>query len=463
MPDYDLVVVGAGVGGYPCAIHAARLGAKVAIVEQGDWGGTCLNLGCIPTKALIHGVEVLKTVRDAGDFGVRVPDGVELDWGALQARKEKIVGGLVNGVKTLLKSNGIEAVTGRGRLTGPGAVAVDGRDLSGRAVVLAPGSVPARPPFPGSDLGMTSDDILAIDHVPRSLVVIGGGVVGMEFASLFNLLGAEVTVVEMLDQLVAPVDPQIAGRFQQLLQRRGIKFHIGTTVEAVEGSEGAYRVRLAGGAALEAETVLVATGRRASTGDMGLEESGVTLERGAIKVDDHLRTTVDAVYAVGDATMISMLAHTASYQGELAATNALGEKRISADYRAIPSCIYTDPEIAFVGLSEAQAKAAGEEVRTGAFPFTALGRAQILGDTTGQVKLVADRDGYLLGATIMGPRATDLIAELTLALNQGLTAAEVAHTVHAHPTLPEAVMEAAMDVDGNAVHIAPRKKAQPAG
>ena len=457
MPDFDLVVVGAGVGGYPSAINAARLGAKVAIVEQGAWGGTCLNLGCIPTKALIHGVEVLKTVREAGAFGVKVPDGVELDWGALQERKQKIVSGLTGGVQTLLKANGIEAVTGRGRLVEAGRVAVDGRDLSARAVVLAPGSAPARPPFTGAELGMTSDDILAIDHVPASLVVIGGGVVGMEFASLFNLLGTQVTVVEMLDQLVTPVDPQIASRFQQLLQRRGIKFHLSTTVEAVEGTAGAFRVRF-GGETVEAEAVLVATGRRPTTADMGLEEAGVKLERGAIQVDQHLQTAAPGVYGVGDATMISMLAHTASYQGELAAVNALGEKRISADYTAIPSCIYTDPEIAFVGLSEAQAKAGGEEVRTGVFPFTALGRAQILCDTAGQVKLVADKDGYLLGATIMGPRATDLIAELTLALNQGLTAAEVAHTVHAHPTLPEAVMEAALDVDGNAIHIAPRKR-----
>jgi dihydrolipoyl dehydrogenase len=457
MTDFDLVVVGAGVGGYPAAINGARLGAKVAIVEQGAWGGTCLNLGCIPTKALIHGVEVLETVREAATFGVKVPDGVELDWGALQERKQKVVGGLTSGVQTLLKANGIEMVVGRGTLSGPSLVKVDGRDLSARAVILAPGSAPARPPFPGAELGLTSDDILSIDHVPASLVVIGGGVVGMEFASLFNLLGTQVTVVEMLDQLVTPVDPQVASRFQQLLQRRGIKFHLSTTVEALEGGPGAFRVRF-GGEAVEAEAVLVATGRRPTTADMGLEEAGVKLDRGAIQVDQHLRTSLEGVYGVGDATMISMLAHTASYQGELAAVNALGEKRISADYRAIPSCIYTHPEIAFVGVSEAAAKAAGEEVRTGTFPFTALGRAQILGDTTGQVKLVADRDGYLLGATIMGPRATDLIAELTLALNQGLTAAEVAHTVHAHPTLPEAVMEAALDVDGNAIHIAPRKK-----
>ena len=457
MADFDLVVVGAGVGGYPSAIQAARLGAKVAIVEQGAWGGTCLNLGCIPTKALIHGVEVLKTVREAGAFGVRVPDGVELDWGALQERKSKVVGGLTNGVQTLLKANGVEMVTGRGRLVGAGRVTVDGRDLSARAVVLAPGSAPARPPFPGAELGLTSDDLLAVDHVPSSLVVIGGGVVGMEFASLFNLLGTDVTVVEMLDQLVTPVEPAIASRFQQLLQRRGIKFHLSTSVEAVEGGPGAFRVRF-GGESCEADTVLVATGRRPTTADMGLEEAGVTLERGAIRVDQHLRTSLEGVYAVGDATMISMLAHTASYQGEVAAVNALGDKRITADYTAIPSCIYTDPEIAFVGLSEAQAKASGQEVRTGTFPFTALGRAQILGETSGQVRLVADQDGYLLGATIMGPRATDLIAELTLALNQGLTAAEIAHTVHAHPTLPEAVMEAAMDVDGNAIHIVPRKR-----
>ena len=457
MPDFDLVVVGAGVGGYPAAIHAARLGAKVAIVEQGAWGGTCLNLGCIPTKALIHGVEVYKLVKEAGEFGVKVPDGVELDWTALQGRKQKIVNGLTSGVQALMKANGIETVAGRGILKGAGQVAVDGRDLGGRAVILAPGSVPARPPFPGADLGMTSDDILALPSVPASLVVIGGGVVGMEFASLFNLLGVKVTVIEMLDQLVTPVDPQVASRFQQLLQRRGIEFHLSTTVESIEGSPGSFRVKHGGGT-VEAEAVLVATGRRPATADMGLEEAGVALERGAIKVDPHLQTGLAGVYGIGDATMISMLAHTASYQGELAAVNALGDKRLSADYRAIPSCIYTDPEIAFVGLSEAQAKAAGEDVKVGSFPFTALGRAQILGETSGLVKMVADRNGYLLGITVMGPRATDLIAEATLALSQGLTAAEVAHTVHAHPTLPEALGEAAMDVDGRAVHIAPRKR-----
>jgi dihydrolipoamide dehydrogenase len=256
---------------------------------------------------------------------------------------------------------------------------------------------------------------------------------------------------------MTPLDPDVASRFQQLLARRGVEFSLGARVEKVESGKSGARVSV-DGKGLEADLVLVATGRRPATDDMGLDEAGVVRDGGAIRVDNQMKASIEGVYAIGDATMISMLAHTASYQGEVAVSNALGEKRISADYRAIPACIYTEPEIAFVGMSEAQAREAGEEVRIGSFPFSALGRSMVLGETAGMVKLVADRDGYLLGATIMGARATDLIAEAALALSQGLTAAEVAHTVHAHPTLPEAMAEAALDVDGRAVHIAPRKR-----
>ena len=462
MPDYDLTVIGSGPGGYVAAIHAARLGARVAILEQKDteWGGTCLNWGCIPTKALIHGAEVFQTVRRAAEFGVRVPE-PEIDWPVMQGRKDRVVEAMRKGVQGLLKANGVEMITARGRLGGSTRVSAEGRELSSGSVLLAPGSVVALPPVPGVELGLTSDTILGLDHVPESLIVIGGGVVGMEFAGVFSLLGTKVTVVEMLDQLLAPLDPDVAGRFQQLMARRGIVFHLGTRLEEIARAGGRLRVRLGGGE-LEAEQVLVATGRRPNTADLGLEQAGVATKGSAIAVDQQLRTSVDGVYAIGDATGVSMLAHTASYQGEIAVTNALGERRISADYSAIPACIYTDPEIAYVGLSEAQARADGEDVRVGQFPFSALGRAMILGDTTGLVKVVADRDGYLLGVTIMGPRATDLIAEAALALNVGITAAELSHVVHAHPTLPEAIAEAALDVDGRAVHVAPRKRPQPA-
>jgi dihydrolipoamide dehydrogenase len=456
MPDLDLAIIGSGPGGYVAAIHAARMGATVVVVEEKDLGGTCLNIGCIPTKSLIQSAEVLQAVRKASEFGVKVGP-PEADWPAMQARKDRIVTGMRQGVQALLKANGVEMVSGRGRLRQGAVVAVDGRELGARAVLLAPGSVPARPPFPGAELGLTSDDILALKELPGSLVVIGGGVVGIEFAGVFNLLGAKVTVIEMLDQLLTPLDTDIASRFQQLMSRRGVDFHLGARVEKVEKGGAGCRVSF-NDQAVEADVVLVATGRRPSTDDMGLDETGVARERGAVKVDPHLRTSVEGVYAIGDATMVSMLAHTASYQGEVAVNNAIGEKRISADYRAIPACIYTDPEIAYVGLSEGQARAAGEEVRVGTFPFSALGRAMVLGETAGLVKMVADRDGYLLGVAIMGPRATDLVAEAALALNQGITAAELAHTVHAHPTLPEALAEAALDVDGRAIHVAPRRK-----
>jgi dihydrolipoamide dehydrogenase len=315
----------------------------------------------------------------------------------------------------------------------------------------------ALPPVPGAELGLTSDTILGLDHVPESLIVIGGGVVGMEFAGVFSLLGAKVTVIEMLDQLLAPMDPDVAGRFQQLMARRGVAFHLGARVEEIARVDGRARVRFAGGD-VEAEQVLVATGRRPNTADLGLEQVGIAMNRAAVAVDQYLRTNAEGIYAIGDATGITMLAHAASYQGEIAVTNALGERRISADYTAIPACIYTDPEIAYVGQSEAQARANGHDVKVGQFPFSALGRAMLLGETSGLVKVVADQDGYLLGVTIMGPRATDLIAEAALALNVGITAAELSHVVHAHPTLPEALAEAALDVDGRAVHIAPRRR-----
>jgi len=458
MADFDVVLVGSGPGGYVAAIHAARQGARVGIVEQKEteWGGTCLNWGCIPTKTLVQSAEVLRTVRRAAEYGVKVAE-PEIDWGAMQARKDKVVGGLRQGVMGLLKANGVEMITGRGRLAGPGRVAVDGRELAGRNVILAPGSVVARPPFPGADLGVSSDEILSLPKVPESLVVIGGGVVGMEFAGIFSLLGTKVTVVEMLDQLLTPLDPDIAQRFQQLMAKRGVTFHVGARVQAVEKGEAGFRVNLEG-AQLEAEQVLVSTGRRPNTADLGLEEAGVAVERGAIQVDRHLRTNLEGVYAIGDATMISMLAHTASYQGEVAVHNALGEHPVSADYTAIPACIYTEPEIAYVGKSEAQARAEGLEPRVGSFPFAALGRALVLGETDGLVKVVADPEGYVLGVTIMGPRATDLIAEGVLAVHQGMSAAELTHAVHAHPTLPEALAEAALDVDGRAVHISPRRK-----
>ncbi|HKA48932.1 MAG TPA: FAD-dependent oxidoreductase, partial [Candidatus Dormibacteraeota bacterium] len=407
-----------------------------------------------------QGAEVFQTVRRAAEFGVRAPE-PEIDWPAMQRRKDRVVEGMRKGVQGLLRANGVEMITARGRLVGGTRVSADGRELDSRFVLLAPGSAVALPPVSGAELGLTSDSILGLDHVPESLVVIGGGVVGMEFAGVFSLLGTKVTVIEMLDQLLAPLDPDVAGRFQQLMARRGIVFHLGAGLEEIAQAGGRVRVRFGGGE-LEAEQVLVATGRRPSIADLGLEQAGVAKNRGAIVVDQRLRTNVDGVYAIGDATGVSMLAHTASYQGEIAVTNALGERRITADYTAIPACIYTDPEIAYVGLSEVQARANGEDVRVGRFPFSALGRAMILGETSGLVKVVADKDGYLLGVTIMGPRATDLIAEAALALNVGITAAELSHVVHAHPTLPEAVAEAALDVDGRAVHVAPRTPPQPA-
>src|SRR5438067_1521638 len=300
MADFDVVLVGSGPGGYVAAIHAARQGARVGIVEQKEteWGGTCLNWGCIPTKTLVQSAEVLRTVRRAAEYGVAAAE-PGIDWGAMPGRRDKVVGGLRQGVMGLLKANGVEMITGRGRLAGPGRVAVDGRELAGRNVILAPGSVVARPPFPGADLGVSSDEILSLPKVPESLVVIGGGVVGMEFAGIFSLLGARVTVVEMLDQILTPVEPQVAMRFVKLMGGRSVEIHLNARVERIERDGELLRLDFASGAELRAEQVLVATGRRPNTDDLGLEAAGVATERGAIQVDEHMRTSAEAVYAIG--------------------------------------------------------------------------------------------------------------------------------------------------------------------
>jgi dihydrolipoamide dehydrogenase len=312
MPDFDLTVIGSGPGGYVAAIHAARMGASVAVLEQSpeDWGGTCLNRGCIPTKALVQCAEVLHTVRRAREFGVSVAEPT-VDWGAMQGRKDWIVTGMRRGVQNLLKANGVEMITARGRLSGGTRVSADGREIDSRSVLLAPGSVVGLPPVPGVELCLTSDTILGLDHVPTSLLVIGGGVVGMEFAGIFSLLGTRVTVIEMLDQVLTPVDPQVAQRFVQLMSARGVEIHLGARVEEIARDGDLLRVGFSGHT-LRAQHVLMATGRRPNTADLGLEGAGVATERGAITVDQHLRTNVDGVYAIGDATGISMLAHTAT-------------------------------------------------------------------------------------------------------------------------------------------------------
>jgi len=458
-PHQDIIIIGGGPGGYVAAIRAAQLGAKVALVEKDRVGGTCLNRGCIPTKALVRSVEALQLVEKAPSFGVIVEEPA-FDFARIMARKDEIVARLVGGVEGLLEAHKVEVVSGTATIPKPGTVLVRGADsdneLKAENIIIATGSVPARPPILGLDAPgvLTSADLLELEEVPDSLAVIGGGVIGLELASIFHALGTRVIVLEMLPTLLPTVDRELARRYKSHLQRQGVEVHVRARVEEIRSTQGGLAVRVAGSKIeVKAEKVLVATGRVPYTEGLGLDELGVKQERGAIVVDEHMATNVPGIYAIGDVTGGAMLAHLASRQGEVAVENILGHP-VAMDYRAVPNCVFTLPEIASVGLTEEQARAEGIDYEVARFPFSASGRALTIGETTGLVKLICERgSGKVLGMHIMGPQASDLIAEGALAIQMGATASDIAQTIHAHPTLSEAIMEAAKAAAfGQAIH-----------
>lgn len=457
MSAYDVVVLGAGPGGYVAALRAAQLGAKVCLVEKDAVGGTCLNRGCIPSKALIHSAALWRRAREGAAFGVNAGQW-SFDWGKAQGRKNDIVSTQVKGVHTLLQAAKVEVKRGAGSLADGRTVTVSANGaaetVAGRAIILATGSEPAG--LPGVQVDgervLTSTEALRLPELPRTFLIVGGGVIGMEFASMLSSLGTQVTVVEMLPQVLAMEDPMLVRVLQGALQKQGVTFHVSARVEKVETTPSGVRVGIGSGTTLEAERALVATGRSLNSRGIGLEAVGVKTERGAILVNERMETSVPGVYAVGDVTGISLLAHVASMQGLVAAANAAGGQA-AMDYSAIPNCIYTDPEIASVGLSEPKAKEQGRAVKVGRFNFAALGKAMCIGETVGMVKVVADaQTDKVLGVGIVGPHATDIIAEGVLAVRHGLTVHQVAEVIHAHPTLPEAVAEAMHDVHGQAIH-----------
>src|SRR5438874_2377504 len=462
--SFDLVVIGGGPGGYVAALRAAQLGARTAIVEKDRMGGTCLVRGCIPTKALLQSSELYTQARDGAAFGV-VADKVSFDWPVAQKRKTAVVDQLVKGVEGLLKAGGVTSFKGGARLAGKGVVDVSGDQLQAKDIIIATGSAIAPIALPGAELTIDSDQILELKEVPRRLAVIGGGVVGMEFAAMFAALGSKVTVLEMLPQVLAMVDADLVGVYSKHLSKVGGEIHTDSKVSEVVKRNGALQVRFSTGGeggAVDADQVLLAVGRTPYTQGLDAEKAGVKLERGRVVVDDHLRTTADGVWAIGDVIGGIMLAHVASYEGVCAVENIAGRADRVPDYHAAPNCIYTDPEIAHVGLGENEAKEKGIAVKIGRFPFAAAGRALTLGQTEGFVKVVADAgSGKLLGAHIIGPRATDLIAEATLAIQNALTLEQIDLTIHAHPTLPESFMEAALAAQGRAIHI-PNKRSSPA-
>lgn len=460
---FDLVIVGGGTGGYVCAIRAAQLGLKAALVEKDRLGGVCLNWGCIPTKALLRCAGVYRQTRRLAEFGVCIDGKVSIDLATMMARKKKIVETLVGGVENLLAGHRVEVLNGAARLTGPRQVAValaDGSQtvLETRNIVVATGSVPARPPILGLDLPgvVTSKGMLSLDTVPRRLAIIGGGVIGIEFATLWSALGAEITALEMLPHILPPVDRKLAKRYQVILRQQGIDVKTKARVEEVSPGENGLTIHYTlrdRPETVEADLVLNATGRVPFSEGLGLDELGVARQGGRVPVDDRLATNVPGIYAVGDVTGEVLLAHVAGRQGEVAAEVIAGHDS-RMDYRAVPNVVFSAPEIAGVGLTSQEAKERGIPVKEGTFPFSASGKALTQGETEGQVRLLCEPgSGRVLGLHVMGPGASDLVAEGALAIQLGATAKDIAETIHAHPTLPEAIAEAARVVAlGEAIH-----------
>jgi dihydrolipoamide dehydrogenase len=465
----DVGVIGAGTGGYVAAIRAAQLGQSVAVVEkQQALGGTCLIRGCIPTKALLEHAHALRVVQNARDWGVVIPEGAPaINMTQVHARKDKIVGGLTKGIEFLFKKNKITWIQGTATLTGGGGIDVvdgDRQRLQAREIIVATGSAPRG--VPGIEIDhtriITSDDAIHLAAVPKSLIIMGSGAVGVEFASIFRRFGSEVTVIELLPRLVPAEDEAISAELEKSFRKQGIACLTGTKVtKATAGAKGVeLEVQGAGGKSQQrsAEILLVATGRAPVTGGLGAEALGMAMDRGYIKVDEHYRTSVPHISAVGDVITLGagvhpQLAHVSSMEGILVAERLAGRDARPLNYDHVPACTYCDPEIGSVGLTEVEAKQRGYDVRVGSFPFGVLGRARMAGETEGFVKIVADRRyDEVLGVHLIGARSTELVAEAVLALRLECTVEELIRTIHAHPTFSEAVGEAAHAVHGVAIH-----------
>jgi dihydrolipoamide dehydrogenase len=448
---YDVVVLGGGSGGYACALRAAELGLSVALVEKGKLGGTCLHRGCIPTKALLHAAEVADSAREGGKFGVKTTF-ESVDMSGVHAYKDGVVGRLYKGLQGLVSSRHIDYVEGAGRLVAADTVEVDGRRLTGRNVVLATGSYAKS--LPGLEIGgriMTSDQALTIDHVPARVVVLGGGVIGVEFASVFRSFGSEVTIIEALPRLVAAEDEAISTQLQRAFRKRGIAFRTGVRFSGARQNGDVVSVALEGGDTVETDLLLVAVGRGPSTDGLGYEAAGVTVDRGLVPTDARLRTNLPHVYAVGDIVPGLQLAHRGFAQGIFVAEEIAGLSPAPIEEHGIPRVTYCDPEIASVGLTEAQAREAYAEVETYEYNLGGNGRSQIL-QTQGFVKLVREKDGPVVGVHMIGARMGEQVGEAQLIVNWDAFPSDVASLVHAHPTQNEALGEAHLALAGKPLH-----------
>ncbi len=473
----DAAVVGAGPGGYHVAIRLGQLGKKVICIDRDEVGGVCLNWGCIPTKALLHVGEVIRHIERAGTIGLRVPK-AEVEREGVAKFKTEVVNANVNGVKTLFKANGVEFLRGEASFQSSTEIEVKRQDgaserIAARDIVIATGSAPVDVkawPRDGQTI-INSDDAVKLERIPKRLLVVGGGVIGLEFATVYRRMGAEVLVVEMMAQILTGTDLEIGKTLGRILKKQGIEIMLGTKVGAIEKRADTVRATLNGEATggkdetREFDMVLVAVGRHPVTDNLGLKAAGLDVdERGFITVDRQQRTSVPNIFAIGDVTGAPLLAHRAMKQGVVAAEVINGDRSAAFDPVAVPNCIYTDPEVATVGLSEDEAKAGGYEVRIGKFPLAASGRARTMNESEGLIKLVADaRSDILLGMHIVAPQAESLIGEGVIALEMGATLEDVGLSVHPHPTLTEGIMDAAEAAHGKAIHIVNPKPKAPVG
>lgn len=462
MAEKRLIVLGAGPGGYVAAIKAAQLGAKVTIIEDTEVGGTCLNRGCIPTKALIASAEAIDKIKRAEEYGIEIKGEISFNLSKIIERKNKVVAIQVKGIRSLFKSWGIELLEGRGKIKDVNKVDVALKDGSSRTaegdnIIIATGSRPARIslfPFDGKDI-ITSDEALNITEIPKGVLIVGAGVIGCEFAFILKELGAEVTIVEMLSHAVATEDEEISEILERELKKRKIRLILNTKIEKIErGSDGGLTAFLSDGKQIKIEKVLVSIGRALNTENIGLEELGIKKgKKGEIEVNSRMETNVKGVYAIGDVVGGIMLAHVASTEGIAAAENIMGHSR-EMDYNIVPAGIFTMPEIGSVGLREKQANEKGIDIKIGRFQFRGLGKAHAMGEIAGMAKIIADaKTDRVLGLHIIGAHAADLVHEGAVAMKLGAKAKDIAATIHAHPTLSEAIMEASEDLHKMAIHM----------
>ncbi|MDP3791381.1 MAG: dihydrolipoyl dehydrogenase [Candidatus Omnitrophota bacterium] len=436
--NYDLVIIGSGPGGYVAALYASRKKLNVCVIEKDLSGGTCLNRGCIPTKALLQSASILSKVKESKEFGIEV-DNFRINFPVVISRKETIVTRLRTGIETLFRANKIELIKGLAKIKSSGAVTVNGEDIAAKSIIVASGSRPGS--IPGITIDevdtCSSDGILNLKEIPKNITIVGGGAIGCEFASLFNTLGSNVTIVELLDRILPTQSKEASRKMETLFKKRGVVVRTSTKFDPAS-SPGAKKV-------------LIAVGRKANIEGLGLEEMGIEIKNGRIAVDENLRTSVKNIYAIGDCVPGPQLAHKASYDGILAVDNIVGEAR-QADYSCVPNCIWTDPEIASVGLTEEEAKARYTDVKIAKFPYLASGKAYIMGKPEGFIKIIGDPKGDILGVEIFGEEACDLIAEAVLAKARKINIKDVSHVIHGHPTLSEIFQEAAHIFCGTPIH-----------